>query len=100
MATARDQDAGRLSVERCIVDTALDTPSQGLARLPSVETLMSSAAVAPLVAQYGRTQTLAAVRRVLDAARQALRAPPAVGGAPAAAAPPLSRPLHAIFRRR
>src|SRR5260370_19914304 len=61
---------------------------------------MSAAAVAPLVAQYGRTQTLAAVRRVLDAARQALLAPPVVGGAQAAAAPPLSGPLDAIFAAR
>jgi L-seryl-tRNA(Ser) seleniumtransferase len=33
-----------------------------LARVPAVERVMSSAAVQPLLAEYGRTQVLAAVR--------------------------------------
>nr|WP_087643505.1 L-seryl-tRNA(Sec) selenium transferase [Caballeronia choica] len=37
-----------------------------MARVPSVERVMTSAGMAPLVAQYGRTQALAALRRMLD----------------------------------
>jgi L-seryl-tRNA(Ser) seleniumtransferase len=37
-----------------------------MARVPSVERVMTSAGMAPLVAQYGRTQALAALRRILD----------------------------------
>ena len=37
-----------------------------MARVPSVERVMASAGMAPLVAQYGRTQALAALRRMLD----------------------------------
>lgn len=44
-----------------------------LARVPAVERVMSSAAVQPLLAQYGRTQVLAAVRTTLDALRRDLQ---------------------------
>jgi L-seryl-tRNA(Ser) seleniumtransferase len=37
-----------------------------MARVPSVERVMASADMAPLIAQYGRTQALAALRRILD----------------------------------
>ncbi|SAL72744.1 selenocysteine synthase [Caballeronia terrestris] len=37
-----------------------------MARVPSVERVMASAGMAPLVAQHGRTQALAALRRILD----------------------------------
>jgi L-seryl-tRNA(Ser) seleniumtransferase len=37
-----------------------------MARVPSVERVMASAGMAPLVAKYGRTQALAALRRILD----------------------------------
>ena len=45
-----------------------------LARVPAVERIMSSAAVQPLLAEYGRTQVLAAVRAALDRLRQDLQA--------------------------
>jgi L-seryl-tRNA(Ser) seleniumtransferase len=45
-----------------------------LARLPAVERVMSSAAVQPLLAEYGRTQVVAAVRTALDALRRDLQA--------------------------
>jgi len=45
-----------------------------LARLPAVERIMSSADVQPLLAQYGRTQVLAAVRTTLDSLRRDLQA--------------------------
>ncbi len=41
-----------------------------LSRLPSVERLLSSMPLAPLVADYGRTQVLAAIRATLDAWRR------------------------------
>jgi L-seryl-tRNA(Ser) seleniumtransferase len=37
-----------------------------MARVPSVERVMASAGMAPLVAEYGRTQALAALRGILD----------------------------------
>jgi L-seryl-tRNA(Ser) seleniumtransferase len=45
-----------------------------LARVPAVERVMSSLAVQPLLAEYGRTQVLAAVRAALDRLRQNLQA--------------------------
>ncbi len=45
-----------------------------LARVPAVERVMSSVAVQPLLAEYGRTQVLAAVRAALDRLRQNLQA--------------------------
>jgi L-seryl-tRNA(Ser) seleniumtransferase len=42
-----------------------------LTRIPSVERLMSSAPFEPLIAGYGRSQTLATLRRVLDQYREA-----------------------------
>jgi L-seryl-tRNA(Ser) seleniumtransferase len=45
-----------------------------LARVPAVERVMSCAAVQPLIAQYGRTQVLAAVRAALDSLRHDLQA--------------------------
>ncbi len=44
-----------------------------LARLPSVERLLSSMPVAPLVAEHGRTRVLAAIRATLDARRREVR---------------------------
>jgi L-seryl-tRNA(Ser) seleniumtransferase len=44
-----------------------------LARVPAVERVMSSLAVQPLLAEYGRTQVLAAVRAALDRLRQNLQ---------------------------
>ena len=44
-----------------------------LARVPAVERVMSSAAVQPLLAEYGRTQVLAAVRATLDTLRCTLQ---------------------------
>jgi L-seryl-tRNA(Ser) seleniumtransferase len=44
-----------------------------LARVPSVERVMSSDALRPLVDAYGRTRVLGAVRATLDAARERLR---------------------------
>jgi L-seryl-tRNA(Ser) seleniumtransferase len=43
-------------------------------RLPSVDALLRDAALAPLLAQYGRSSTTSAVRQTLDALRQHLRA--------------------------
>ncbi|MDD3017346.1 MAG: L-seryl-tRNA(Sec) selenium transferase [Comamonas sp.] len=43
-------------------------------RLPSVDALLRDAALAPLLAQYGRSSTTAAVRHVLDGLRPQLRA--------------------------
>jgi L-seryl-tRNA(Ser) seleniumtransferase len=45
-----------------------------LARVPAVERVMSSTAVQPLLAEYGRTQVLAAVRSALDKLRHDLQA--------------------------
>jgi L-seryl-tRNA(Ser) seleniumtransferase len=45
-----------------------------LARVPAVERVMSCAAVQPLLAKYGRTQVLAAVRNTLDTLRRDLQA--------------------------
>jgi L-seryl-tRNA(Ser) seleniumtransferase len=49
---------------------------EGLARIPSVERLMSSAPFEPLIAGYGRSQTIAALRRVLDQCRDAAQDAP------------------------
>ena len=43
-------------------------------RLPSVDALLRDAALAPLLAQYGRSSTTTAVRHVLDGLRPQLRA--------------------------
>jgi L-seryl-tRNA(Ser) seleniumtransferase len=51
-----------------------------LARVPAVERVMSSLAVQPLLAEYGRTQVLAAVRTTLDALRCELQSAAAVQG--------------------
>ncbi|MDN7672517.1 L-seryl-tRNA(Sec) selenium transferase [Burkholderia oklahomensis] len=48
-----------------------------LARVPSVERVLSSDAMKPLVDEYGRTRALAAVRASLDAWRDAARRDPA-----------------------
>jgi L-seryl-tRNA(Ser) seleniumtransferase len=48
-----------------------------LARVPSVERLMSSALMQPFIDQYGRTQVLAAVRATLDERRKQLQLEPA-----------------------
>ena len=45
-----------------------------LARVPAVERVMSSAPVQPLLAEYGRTQVVAAVRASLEALRRDLQA--------------------------
>jgi L-seryl-tRNA(Ser) seleniumtransferase len=45
-----------------------------LARVPSVERVMSSAALQPAIGEYGRTQVLAAVRATLDAWRRNMQA--------------------------
>jgi L-seryl-tRNA(Ser) seleniumtransferase len=50
---------------------------EGLARIPSVERLMSSAPFEPLIAGYGRSQTIGALRHVLDACREAAQGAPA-----------------------
>ncbi|AOK49541.1 L-seryl-tRNA(Sec) selenium transferase [Burkholderia sp. MSMB617WGS] len=52
-----------------------------LARVPSVERVLSSPDVKPLVDEYGRTRALAAVRASLDAWRDAARRDPAAAGA-------------------
>jgi L-seryl-tRNA(Ser) seleniumtransferase len=44
-----------------------------LTQIPSVERLMSSAPFEPLIAEYGRSQTLTTVRRILDEHREAVR---------------------------
>ncbi len=51
-----------------------------LARVPAVERVMSSLAVQPLLAEYGRTQVLAAVRAALDTLRCELQTAAAVLG--------------------
>ncbi|WP_206996845.1 L-seryl-tRNA(Sec) selenium transferase [Trinickia mobilis] len=51
-----------------------------LARVPSVERVLSSAPLEPLIADYGRTRVLAAVRAVLDAWRQSAQASVRAGG--------------------
>jgi L-seryl-tRNA(Ser) seleniumtransferase len=45
-----------------------------LARVPSVERVLSSAPVVPLIAEYGRTRALAVVRATLDARRRDVQA--------------------------
>ena len=40
-----------------------------MARVPSVERVLASALFEPLIDEYGRTQTLAALRATLDAWR-------------------------------
>jgi L-seryl-tRNA(Ser) seleniumtransferase len=57
---------------------------EGLARIPSVERLMSSVPFEPLIAGYGRSQTIAALRRVLDQYRETAQG---AQGAPASIAP-------------
>ncbi|AOJ06491.1 L-seryl-tRNA(Sec) selenium transferase [Burkholderia mayonis] len=51
-----------------------------LARVPSVERVLSSDEMKPLVDAYGRTRALAAVRASLDAWRDAARRDPAAAG--------------------
>ncbi|TGB30854.1 L-seryl-tRNA(Sec) selenium transferase, partial [Burkholderia thailandensis] len=51
-----------------------------LARVPSVERVLSSDEMKPLVDEYGRTRALAAVRATLDAWRDAARRDPAAAG--------------------
>ena len=46
------------------------TPSP---RIPSVDALLRDAALAPLLTDYGRNSTTAALRQVLDALRAQLR---------------------------
>lgn len=55
-----------------------------LASIPSVERVIASAAAQPLVAEYGRTQVLAAIRETLDSWRRDIQAskPAAAGNAP------------------
>ncbi|CAB3782882.1 L-seryl-tRNA(Sec) selenium transferase [Pararobbsia alpina] len=48
----------------------------GLARIPSVERLMSSAPFESLIAVHGRIQTIATLRRVLDQCREAAQSTP------------------------
>lgn len=55
-----------------------------LARVPAVERVMSSAAVQPLLAEYGRTQVITAVRATLDALRHDLQNAAAASAASAA----------------
>ena len=59
-----------------------------LARVPSVERVMSSAALQPSIGEYGRTQVLAAVRTILDDWRSTVQA-----GAAAAMPTPAPAPL-------
>ncbi len=49
-----------------------------LARVPSVERIVSSDALRPLIGDHGRTRVLAAVRAALDAWRERARRDPAV----------------------
>lgn len=53
-----------------------------LARAPSVERVLSSEEMQPLVDEYGRTRALAAVRASLAAWRDAARRDPAAAGTP------------------
>ena len=53
-----------------------------LARVPAVERVMSSLAVQPLLAEYGRTQVLAAVRATLDTLRCELQTAASAGRIP------------------
>ncbi|ALK34070.1 L-seryl-tRNA(Sec) selenium transferase [Burkholderia plantarii] len=53
-----------------------------LARVPSVERIVSSDAVRPLIASHGRTRVLGAVRAALDAWRERARRDPAGVSAP------------------
>ncbi|MEK6346310.1 MAG: L-seryl-tRNA(Sec) selenium transferase [Burkholderia sp.] len=63
-------------------DTGVNDLNARLARAPSVERVLSSAAVLPLIESHGRTRVLAAVRASLDAWREAVRRDPARGDAP------------------
>ncbi|MDC6133545.1 L-seryl-tRNA(Sec) selenium transferase, partial [Burkholderia gladioli] len=58
-------------------DTGLNELNALLARVPSVERLVSSAPLRSLVDSHGRTRVLAAVRAALDAWREAARRDPA-----------------------
>lgn len=55
-----------------------------LVRVPAVERIMSSAALQPLLAEYGRTQVVDAVRTTLDELRCHLHAAATNAGAPMA----------------
>ncbi|WP_322013668.1 L-seryl-tRNA(Sec) selenium transferase [Paraburkholderia sp. J12] len=55
-----------------------------LARMPAVERVIASAPAQPLIAEYGRTQVLAAIRATLERWRQDVQAK-SQGGAPATA---------------
>ncbi|WP_186015766.1 L-seryl-tRNA(Sec) selenium transferase [Burkholderia gladioli] len=57
-------------------DTGLNELNALLARVPSVERLVSSAPLRSLVDSHGRTRVLAAVRAALDAWREAARRDP------------------------
>ncbi|MBN3723854.1 L-seryl-tRNA(Sec) selenium transferase [Burkholderia sp. Ac-20379] len=61
-------------------DTGVNDLNARLARAPSVERVLSSSAVLPLVEMHGRTRVLAAVRASLDAWREAVRRDPADPG--------------------
>jgi L-seryl-tRNA(Ser) seleniumtransferase len=61
----------------------------GLARIPSVERLMSSAPFEPLIARYGRSQTIAALRHVLDRCREAVLREPGSFGLSTSSGPPI-----------
>jgi L-seryl-tRNA(Ser) seleniumtransferase len=64
-------------------------------RLPAVHVLLDDAACAPLVAQYGREQTVSALRCVLDAARVRLVAGESADTAPGALLAALQERLRA-----
>ncbi|WP_186051596.1 L-seryl-tRNA(Sec) selenium transferase [Burkholderia gladioli] len=63
-------------------DTGLNELNALLARVPSVERLVSSAPLRSLVDSHGRTRVLAAVRAALDTWREAARRDPAVAVTP------------------
>lgn len=56
-----------------------------LARMPAVERVIASTEAQPLIAQYGRTQVLAAIRATLDGWRRDVQAGDSAFGADAAA---------------
>lgn len=67
----------------------------GALRLPAVHVLLDDAACAPLLAEYGREQTVAALRAVLDATRARLLAGEAADASPAALLDQLAARLRA-----
>lgn len=90
-----EKQAASGSLANLTTNSAESSESAFAGRLPSVERVLADAASAPLVAQYGRTQTLTALRSLLAELRVEL-----VGGNSTSDVPPGIAGLTAVLAER